>query len=335
MIKNPSSKTSLAVRELNTRHRLSLTGTPLENTLMDLWSQMSFLNPGLLGSENFFRDYYALPIEKMQDRKKQDQLKKLIHPFILRRTKEQVATELPPKVEQIHYCDMTEKQEEIYEEVKNAYRNYLMEMDATEFRKKKLNILAGLQKLRQIAIHPGLVEEGQGLRLAESGKYREFSRLIEEVISKGSKVLVFSQFVRLLELLRKDLDSKGVKYAYLDGSTRKREEQVELFQNDPTISAFLISLKAGGVGLNLTAAEYVFILDPWWNPAVEAQAVDRSHRIGQEKTVFSYKFITRGSIEEKILKLQARKSKLSSDIVSVEEDIFKKLDLEDLHDLID
>jgi superfamily II DNA or RNA helicase len=334
MIKNPDSKTSKAVRELKTRHRLSLTGTPLENTLMDLWSQMSFLNPGLLGSESFFRDYYTLPIEKQQNSQRLEQLKKLIHPFILRRTKEQVATELPPKVEQVHFCDMTEKQSEIYDEVKNAYRNYLMELDDKGFRKNKLNILAGLQKLRQIAIHPGLVEEGEGLKLSDSGKYREFTRLLEEVISKGAKVLIFSQFVRLLDLLRKDLDKKDIKYAYLDGRTRKREDQVQNFQNNPDISAFLISLKAGGVGLNLTAAEYVFILDPWWNPAVEAQAVDRSHRIGQEKTVFSYKFITRDSIEEKIVKLQERKSKLSNSIVSVEADIFKQLDLKDLNELI-
>lgn len=334
MIKNPGSKTSKAVRELTTRHRLSLTGTPLENTLMDLWSQMSFLNPGLLGSETFFRDYYTLPIEKMHNSKRQEQLKKLLHPFILRRTKEQVATELPPKVEKVHFCDMTSRQQEIYDEVKNAYRNYLMELDAKEFRKKKLNILAGLQKLRQIAIHPGLVEEGEGLALSDSGKYREFTRLLEEILAKGSKVLIFSQFVRLLDLLRKDLDKKDIRYAYLDGRTRKREEQVQLFQNNPEIPAFLISLKAGGVGLNLTAAEYVFILDPWWNPAVEAQAVDRSHRIGQEKTVFSYKFITRDSIEEKIVKLQERKSKLSNSIVSVEADIFKQLDLEDLNELI-
>ena len=335
MIKNPASKTAKAVRDLKAKHRLSLTGTPLENSLMDLWSQMTFLNPGLLGSERFFRDFYAQPIERGHDAERRDKLRKLIHPFILRRTKDQVASELPPKVEHLHYCEMTDEQREYYEKTKNAYRNYLLGMDAGDFNKKKLNILAGLQKLRQIAIHPGLVEDEEDTSQLGSGKYEEFARLLGEVVSKGAKVLVFSQFVRVLTMLRKDLEEKGVKYCYLDGSTRDRQEQVRKFQEDGSITAFLISLKAGGVGLNLTAAEYVFIIDPWWNPAVEAQAVDRSHRIGQKKTVFSYKFITRDSIEEKIVKLQERKAMLSNEIVSVEEDIFKHLDLEELASLLD
>ena len=335
MIKNPASKTSKAVCELNPRHRLSLTGTPLENTLMDLWSQMNFLNPGLLGSERFFRDFYASPIERDGDVERREQLRRLMHPFILRRTKEQVAHELPAKVETMHPCEMTDDQRAYYEKTKNAYRNFLLGMEVEEFNKKKLNILAGLQKLRQIAIHPALIEDEEvDTQSLGSGKYEEFGRLLEEVVSKGAKVLVFSQFVRVLTMLRKDLDEKGVRYCYLDGSTRDRQAQVERFQNDPSVTAFLISLKAGGVGLNLTAAEYVFILDPWWNPAVEAQAIDRSHRIGQKKTVFSYKFITRDSIEEKIVRLQERKAQLSNEIVSVEEDIFKKLDLADLQELL-
>lgn len=334
MIKNPASKTAKAVKLLSAQHRLSLSGTPLENSLMDLWSQMTFLNPGLLGSERFFKNFYAQPIEKGRDEKRQGQLKRLIHPFILRRTKEQVATELPEKIEQRHYCEMTDEQRRIYDETKNAYRNYLLELAPGDFNSRKLNILAGLQKLRQIAIHPGLVEEGAGSGLEDSGKYQEFRRLLDEVLSKGAKVLVFSQFVRLLQMLKGDLEKEGVSFAYLDGSTKDRRGQVERFQTNDKVKVFLISLKAGGIGLNLTAAEYVFILDPWWNPAVEAQAVDRSHRIGQLKTVFSYKFITRDSIEEKILKLQERKSKLSSDIVSVEDEIFKSLKMEDFQDLL-
>lgn len=335
MIKNPASKTSKAVCELSPTHRLSLTGTPLENTLMDLWSQMNFLNPGLLGSERFFRDFYATPIERDGDVERREQLRKLMHPFILRRTKEQVAHELPAKVETMHPCEMTDDQRAFYEKTKNAYRNFLLGMEADEFNKKKLNILAGLQKLRQIAIHPALVEDEEvDTRQLGSGKYEEFGRLLDEVVSKGAKVLVFSQFVRVLSMLRQDLDARGVRYCYLDGGTRDRQAQVERFQTDPSVTAFLISLKAGGVGLNLTAAEYVFILDPWWNPAVEAQAVDRSHRIGQTKTVFSYKFITRDSIEEKIVKLQARKAQLSNDIVAEEDDIFKRLDLADLQELL-
>lgn len=335
MIKNPDSKTAKAVRKLLANHRLSLTGTPLENTLMDLWSQMTFLNPGLLGSETFFRHFYAQPIEKFKDVGRMEQLRKIIHPFILRRTKEQVATELPPKVEQVHYCEMSEEQEKLYEETKNAYRNYLLNLvDVSDFNKNKLNILAGLQKLRQIAIHPRLVDGELPRDFAVSGKYKEFMRRLEEVLAEKRKVLVFSQFVKLLSMIEADVKDKGWEYAYLDGQTRDRKGQVDRFQKDPNVQVFLISLKAGGVGLNLTAAEYVFILDPWWNPAVEAQAVDRSHRIGQEKTVFSYKFITRNSIEEKILKLQEKKANLSNDIVSVEDDIFKKLEMEDLRELL-
>ncbi len=334
MIKNPASKTARALKEIMAQHRLSLTGTPVENTLMDLWSQMTFLNPGLLGTESFFRDFYIQPIEKFRDMGRTEKLRKLIHPFILRRTKSQVATELPPKVEQVHYCEMTEPQQKLYDETKNAYRNYLMEIGEEDFGKKKLNILAGLQKLRQIAIHPHLVEEGQHLELGDSGKFQEYERLLEEVISKGAKVLVFSQFVRLLKILRTDLDTKGVNYCYLDGSTTNRQDVVEQFQTDPNVQVFLISLKAGGVGLNLTAAEYVFILDPWWNPAVERQAVDRSHRIGQTETVFSYKFITKDTIEEKIILLQQKKFQLSEDVISVEKDLFKKLDMGDLVELL-
>lgn len=335
-IKNPASKTSKAVKMLMAEHRLSLSGTPLENTLMDLWSQMAFLNPGLLGSERFFKNHYVQPIEKEQDEKKQAQLKKIIHPFILRRTKEQVADELPPKVEQIHYCEMEEEQENLYEETKSAYRNYILDLakDNT-FKKKKLNILAGLQKLRQIAIHPSLVEEGKREdEVLPSGKYKQFNFLLEEVLAKKSKVLVFSQFVKLLHIIRDDLTERKIPFAYLDGSTSDRMKEVKRFQEEPDVPVFLISLKAGGVGLNLTAAEYVFILDPWWNPAVESQAVDRSHRIGQKKTVFSYKFITKGTIEEKIVKLQERKAKLSDDVVGVDGEVFKNLDVADLQDLL-
>lgn len=345
MIKNPASKTAKAVKELIANHRLSLSGTPLENSLMDLWSQMSFLNPGLLGSEAFFKNFYCTPIEKSNDEKRKEQLKKLLHPFILRRTKEQVAEELPPKVENIHYCEMDESQEKFYEETKNSYRNYLLNFSSpTEFNKNKFNILAGLQKLRQIAIHPKLInpetlpgepsETAESMDAIGSAKYKEFRRLLEEVLQKGAKVLVFSQFVKLLKIIKTDLEKDKTSFAYLDGGTKDRQEQVRKFQEDDSIQVFLISLKAGGVGLNLTAAEYVFILDPWWNPAVENQAIDRSHRIGQKKTVFFYKFITKDTIEEKILKLQARKAKLSRDIVTVEEEVYKKLGKEDLESLL-
>jgi SNF2-related domain/Bacterial SNF2 helicase associated/Helicase conserved C-terminal domain len=335
IIKNPDSKTAKAIRNLVSKHRLSLTGTPIENTLMDLWSQMAFLNPGLLGPETFFRNYYVNPIEKEGNEERRARLKKIIHPFILRRTKEQVAHELPPKVEQVLFCEMPEAQEKLYEKVRSAYRNYLMELsNEKDFNKNKLNLLAGLQKLRQIAIHPEMVEEGREEGIKDSGKFEEFLWMLDEVVSKGSKVLVFSQFVKFLHIVRDDLNKRNIKYCYIDGGTRDRMGQVNKFQEDPSINVFLISLKAGGLGLNLTAAEYVFIIDPWWNPAVENQAIDRSHRIGQSKTVFIYKFISKNTIEEKILKLQEKKSKLSSEIVGTEEDIFKKLNAADFTELL-
>lgn len=334
MIKNPESKTAKAVKKLVSRHRLSLTGTPIENSVMDIWSQMSFLNPGLLGNESFFKKFYVQPIEKDKDPKRSAKLKRIIYPFILRRKKRQVEKDLPPKIEKLHYCELVDSQQELYEETRSSYRNYLMELiNKGTWKRNKLNILTGLQKLRQIAIHPMMVDR-ENYSLEDSGKYREIKRMLKTVLRKRSKVLIFSQFVKMLHLLRDDLIEEGIRFNYLDGSTRNRQEQVDTFQEDKSIQVFLISLKAGGVGLNLTAADYVFILDPWWNPAVENQAVDRSHRIGQQKTVFYYKFITQGSIEEKILQLQKRKSQLSDDIIAVEEDIYKSLNEDDLGDLL-
>lgn len=328
-IKNPSSKTAKAIKKLVAHHRLSLTGTPIENTVMDIWSQMSFLNPGLLGNENFFKKFYVQPIEKGKDPARIAKLRRIIYPFILRRRKRQVEKELPPKIERLHYCGMDEHQEKLYEETRNQYRNYLLELvNSGTYKRNKLNLLAGLQKLRQIAIHPKLVEHDK-YELEQSGKYLEIKRMIDEVISKKSKVLVFSQFVKTLQLLKNDFEKEGIAFNYLDGSTKDRNKEVDSFQNDSNIPVFLISLKAGGVGLNLTAADYVFILDPWWNPAVENQAIDRSHRIGQKKTVFYYKFITEDTIEEKILDLQKRKAKLSDDIISIEDDIYKGMTEED------
>ncbi|MDX2246594.1 MAG: SNF2-related protein [Bacteroidia bacterium] len=335
MIKNPESKTARAVRKLISRHRLSLTGTPIENTVMDIWSQMAFLNPGLLGNEAFFKRFYVQPIEKDHDNKRSAKLQRIIYPFILRRKKQQVEKELPPKIEKLHYCDMVDVQKEFYEEVRSTYRNYLLELISQgTWKKNKLNILTGLQKLRQIAIHPQMLDK-EKYDLESSGKYQEVRRMLDQVIrKKRSKVLIFSQFVKMLHLLRDDLDREGIRYNYLDGSTKDRQAQVDSFQTEKDIQVFLISLKAGGVGLNLTAADYVFILDPWWNPAVENQAVDRSHRIGQQKTVFYYKFITTDSIEEKILNLQRTKAQLSNEIINAEEDMYKSLDIGDIEDLL-
>jgi superfamily II DNA or RNA helicase len=332
IIKNSQSKTAQALRNFSVRKRISLTGTPIENSTMDLWSQMNFLNPGLLGGETFFRNYYAHPIDKERDIQKAEKLKTLIKPFILRRTKEQVATELPPKIEQVHYCEMSEEQASCYEEEKSKYRNvYLKDLTELGEAKSKFNLLAGLQKLRQVALHPGIT----GHPDVPSGKLEEINRMTSEIVEKGSKVLIFSQFVKMLDVLRKEFDGRGIKYAYIDGSVKDRMSEVEKFQKQEDIQVFLISLKAGGTGLTLTAAEYVFILDPWWNPAAERQATDRAHRIGQNKSVFIYRFITLNTIEEKILKLQEKKAKIAADIIQVEEEFFKSLTEEDVRQLLE
>ncbi|AMM50861.1 helicase SNF2 [Rufibacter sp. DG15C] len=331
-IKNPNSNTSEAIRELKSKHRLILTGTPVENSIMDLWSQMSFINPGLLGTQAFFKKEFLKPIEKLKDEHKTKRLHALIKPFILRRHKSQVARELPEKIEQITYCKMTEEQEHAYEETKSFYRNKILKtIEEQGAAKSQFMLLQGLMKLRQIANHPRMADPSYE---AESGKLGEVMRLTKTVVSKGHKVLIFSQFVKHLDIVRASLDERKIKYAYLDGSTKDRQAQVNTFQNDPNLPVFLISLKAGGVGLNLTAADYVFILDPWWNPAVEAQAVDRAHRIGQQNTVFTYKFITKNSVEEKILALQDKKLQLVSDLISTDEAVIKNLTKEDIESLL-
>nr|WP_317048739.1 SNF2-related protein [Hymenobacter sediminis] len=331
-IKNPSSTTSQAVRGLHSRHRLILTGTPVENSTMDLWSQMSFINPGLLGTQAFFRKEFLKPIEKGKDEAKTRRLHALIKPFILRRHKAQVARELPEKIENLSYCPMTEEQQQCYEETKSFYRNKILQsIEEHGTASTQFMLLQGLTKLRQIANHPRMADEEYA---HESGKLREVVRMIKSVVSEGHKVLVFSQFVRHLDIVRASLDERQIEYAYLDGNTRDRHKEVARFQETDDLRVFLISLKAGGVGLNLTAADYVFILDPWWNPAVEAQAVDRAHRIGQQRTVFTYKFITQNTVEEKILALQNKKIQLVTDLITTDEAIIKSLTKEDIEELL-
>ncbi|NJN24923.1 MAG: DEAD/DEAH box helicase [Cyclobacteriaceae bacterium] len=332
-IKNPNSNISKSVRKLNSKNRLILTGTPLENSTLDLWSQMSFVNPGLLGSHSFFLKEYLIPIEKQQNESKTKKLYAIIKPFIMRRHKSQVATELPEKVESVKYCTMTSEQEERYVEVKSAFRNKILEeIETRGVKKSSIVLLQGLTKLRQIANHPKMVDQAYE---ADSGKLDALKRMIKSAISENHKILVFSQFVKHLAIVSDYLKSKNIDYAYLDGSTKDRQAEVERFQNDDNLMLFLISLKAGGVGLNLTKAEYVFILDPWWNPAVEAQAIDRAHRIGQENKVFTYKFITKNTVEEKILTLQRRKMKLASELITTEESFVKDLSKEDIELLLE
>jgi len=331
-IKNPSSTTSQAVRQLRSKHRLILTGTPVENSTMDLWSQMSFINPGLLGTQAFFRKEFLKPIEKHQDEGRTRRLHALIKPFILRRHKAQVAKELPEKTEQLSYCPMTEEQAHAYEETKSFYRNKILQnLDEHGPASTQFLLLQGLTRLRQIANHPRLADENY---TGESGKLREVLRMIRNVVAEGHKVLVFSQFVQHLALVRAALDERQLEYAYLDGATRDRPAEVARFQENDDLRIFLISLKAGGVGLNLTAADYVFILDPWWNPAVEAQAVDRAHRIGQQRPVFTYKFISQGTVEEKILALQRRKLALVSELIATDEAVIKHLTRADIEELL-
>ncbi len=332
-IKNPDSLISKKVRDLKSRRKLILTGTPIENSTLDLWSQMSFLNPGLLGNETYFKKEYLKPIEKKRDEEKTRKLNSLIKPFLLRREKGQVADDLPEKVINIRYCTMSEQQREVYEKEKNAFRSKILDVIETDgLAKSHMVLLQGLTQLRQIANHPKMTdpEYENG-----SGKLEEVTYMIENSISKGHKVLIFSQFVKHLKIVSEYLDNQKLPYAYLDGTTKDRQKQVERFQTDPEVSIFLISLKAGGTGLNLTKADYVFLLDPWWNPAVEAQAIDRAHRIGQTKKVFAYKFVTKDTIEEKIIKLQEHKQKLASDLITVEESFVKSLSQSDIKDLFD
>ena len=332
-IKNPGSNISKCVKKLASRNRLILTGTPLENSTLDLWSQLSFINPGLLGNKSFFKNEFLQPIEKQNDQDKTKKLYSIIKPFILRRHKSQVATELPEKVESVKYCNMTPSQEEQYEEVKSYFRNKILEqIENVGVNKSQIMLLQGLTKLRQIANHPGMVDQAYE---GDSGKLDALTRMVLSAISENHKILIFSQFVKHLSIVGNFLKEKRIDFAYLDGSTKDRQRQVERFQNNDKLKLFLISLKAGGLGLNLTKAEYVFILDPWWNPAVEQQAIDRAHRIGQENKVFTYKFITKNTVEEKILNLQRRKIKLASDLITTEESFVKDLSKEDIELLLE
>ncbi|MCJ8210860.1 SNF2 family helicase [Mucilaginibacter sp. RS28] len=331
-IKNPSSKSYQAVKQLKSQFKLILSGTPVENSVNDLWTQMSFINPGLLGSQQYFINEFVTPIEKKKDEDKARKLQAMIKPFVLRRTKEQVATELPPKTEHLFYCQMSDEQAEVYEKIKSEYRNELLQgLEDGTFAQSQIQILQGLTKLRQVANHPSMIDdEYEG----DSGKFEDVVHTLTNVLDGGHKVLIFSQFVKQLSIYRDYLEKCDIKYAYLDGSTQNRGEVVKNFQEDEQTRVFLISIKAGGVGLNLTEADYVFILDPWWNPAIEQQAIDRTHRIGQTKNIFIYKFITKDTVEEKILALQQRKLSVARALITTEESFIKTLTAEDIREIL-
>jgi SNF2 family DNA or RNA helicase len=328
-IKNPDSVIYHAVKSLDTFHRFVLTGTPIENSLTDLWAQFNFINPGLLGNLSSFKNNYINKITKEKNKQTEESLLKLIQPFLLRRTKEEVEPDLPPLSQEIVYCDMTENQEEIYMKEKNSIRNKLLE-NKDLFVKNKFVALQSLMRLRLLANHPVLNHfDYEG----DSGKFDQILLYFESVKANGHKVLIFSSFVKHLKLLAKSFDEKNWKYAMLTGQLHNREEEINKFNRNKDVNCFFISLKAGGTGLNLTAADYVFIIDPWWNPASEMQALSRSHRIGQDKNVMVYRFISGNTIEEKILLLQETKSRLSESLITSNNPL-DNLDKEEFEELL-
>ncbi len=330
-IKNPDAISTKAVHLLKARNRLILSGTPMQNNTYDIYAQFHFLNPGLLGGREFFRHEFANPIDKEGDKDASLLLRKLIKPFMLRRTKSEVAPDLPDKTETIIWCQMEKDQKLLYDEYKDYFRHALMQKIETDgMAKAGVYILEGLLRLRQICDDPRLVKDKE-IRSGKGVKIRELSREISEN-SGNHKMLVFSQFTEMLALIREELDALAISYCYLDGSTpaAKRKEEVESFQSGNGGNVFLISLKAGGVGLNLTEADYVYIVDPWWNPAVEQQAIDRTHRIGQTNKIFAYRMICKDSVEEKIIQLQERKMILTKEIVQEDTAFFKSLTKDDI-----
>jgi len=330
-IKNPSSKVTRAAQLLQAKHRLCMSGTPLQNNTFDVYAQMNFLNPGMLGSVEFFRQEFSVPIDKLGEPDRKEHLRKILYPFILRRTKEQVAKDLPEKQEIVLFCEMEKEQRDIYEAYRNDYRNQILgSIENQGIQRSQLAILQGLMKLRQICDSPAILNEKEEFP-NYSIKLDELARQLKEDIS-DHKALVFSQFLGMLALICSKLEELGIPYVYFDGSTSApdREKAIQQFQKQESIRVFLISLKAGGVGLNLTAADYVYIMDPWWNPAVEQQAIDRTHRIGQTKNIFAYRMICKDSIEDKILKLQERKKALAKDIISDDTGFVKNLTREDV-----
>ncbi len=329
-VKNASSESAKAVRLLKADHRLALSGTPVENHLGELWSLFEFLNPGLLGSASVFRLGTG---NRAPDPDARALLARALRPFILRRTKQQVARDLPEKQEQTLYVEMEPAQRKLYDELRDHYRQTLLaRVERDGINRSKIQVLEALLRLRQAACHPGLLDKDKAD--GPSAKLDALLPQLAEVLDEGHKALVFSQFTSLLALLKRKLDAEGIAYEYLDGRTRDRAARVERFQNDPDCTLFLVSLKAGGLGLNLTAAEYVFLLDPWWNPAVEAQAIDRAHRIGQTRQVFAYRLIARGTVEEKVLELQRTKRELADAVITADNALIRDLGREDLELLL-
>jgi hypothetical protein len=331
-IKNPDSQRYKAVRLLKARNRIAITGTPIENNTFDLYGQLSFACPGLLGSKQYFKDIYAVPIDKFKSNKRAAELHQKIRPFVLRRTKQQVAAELPDKTEMVLYCNMQQEQRGIYEAYEKEFRDYISATTDDVLKKSPMNVLKGLTKLRQICDSP-LLLSGEKPPGNQSAK---IDMLIEQIESKSPKhkILVFSQFVAMLELIKKELVARQISFSWLTGSSRNREKIVNDFQSDEDIRVFLISLKAGGTGLNLTEADYVYIVDPWWNPAVENQAIDRSHRIGQNKNVVAVRLICPGTVEEKIMEMQQSKNDLVNNLIKADSSVLQSLTKQSLLEIL-
>jgi superfamily II DNA or RNA helicase len=328
-IKNASSQVAKASRLLRGHHRLALSGTPIENHLGELWSLFEFLNPGLLGSSRSFSRTFAA---KTTTPERRDALARALRPLILRRTKEQVAPELPERIEQTLYCELESEQRARYDELRDHYRGALLgRIRKGGIEKSRMQILEALLRLRQAASHPALIDPKSTVPSAKTELLLEELR---DVLASGHRALVFSQFTSFLGIVRRALDAQRTPYLYLDGKTKDRQSLVESFQRTDGPPLFLISLKAGGLGLNLTNADYIFLLDPWWNPAVEAQAIDRAHRIGRQRPVVAYRLIARDTVEEKILELQAQKRELAESIISEDNSVLRKLAVEDLELLL-
>ncbi len=330
-IKNPTSKVSKAAQLLTCKNRIALSGTPMQNNTFDIFSQMNFLNPGMLGSKEFFKEQFAKPVDKFQDEETKQHLRKLIYPFLLRRTKEQVAKDLPEKTEITMFCEMGKEQRAIYESYRNLYRSKILgTIENQGIEKSQFAILQGLMKLRQICDSPAILNEEEKYA-NHSIKLDELVRELQENIG-NHKVLIFSQFLGMLALIREKMNEHAIAYQYFDGSYTaiQREKAIQEFQHNEECSVFLISLKAGGMGLNLTAADYVYIVDPWWNPAVEQQAIDRTHRIGQTKNIFAYRYICKDTVEEKIMLLKDKKNLLVKDIIADDSNMVKQLTKDDV-----
>jgi SNF2 family DNA or RNA helicase len=331
-IKNPESQRYRSVKLLKARNKIVITGTPIENNTFDLYGQLSFACPGLLGSKQYFRDVYLAPIDQFNNKKRAQELQNKIKPFVLRRTKHEVAKELPDKTEMVLYCEMGEEQRSIYNAYEKEFREYISATTNDDLRKSPMNLLKGLTRLRQICDSPMLLK-GDKLPGEQSAK---IDMLMDEIKGKMGqhKILVFSQFVSMLDLIRTELVSSKIDFAYLTGSTRNRERVVNEFQTNNDVRVFLISLKAGGTGLNLTEADYVYLVDPWWNPAVENQAIDRSHRIGQNKHIVAVRLICPDTVEEKMMRVQETKKELFKDLISNNNSFISSLSKQELLGLV-